>query len=89
MIRFLLIIILFMIPTWVCSQDFASRFRSEHDGDTALICVTISPKMIHDILESSTDKDTNIIEVISGLKSMQMCVTNTDGQRYYDSALTI
>lgn len=89
MIKGLLLFALFVLPTVVYTQDFASRFRSEHEGDSALICVTISPKMMHDILNSSAEKDESMMEIIADLKSMQMCVANENGQLYYDSAMDV
>lgn len=87
--RILLVLILFALPTVAHTQDFASRFRKEHQGDSALVCVTISPKMMHDIMNDSTQKDEGMMEIIADLKSMQMCVSNENGQAYYDSALDV
>ena len=89
MSRFLVIIGLFILSNVAYSQDFASRFKSEHEGDSALVYVTISPKMMHDILDSSTEINDDMAEIIAGLKSMQMCMSLIDGQSYYDSAIDL
>ncbi len=81
---------LFLLMTWMVNgQDFASRFKGKFENDSNLICVTISPKMMQDIVENTSQKDNNIMGVIANLKSMQMCVCQNDGATYYDTALTL
>ncbi len=89
MSRFLVIVGLFILSNVAYSQDFASRFKSEHQGDSALVYVTISPKMMHEILESSAEINNDMAEIIGELKSMQMCMSLIDGQSYYDSAIDL
>ena len=86
--RFLIIIGLLILSNVAYTQDFASRFKSEYEGDSALVYVTISPKMMHDILGSAEIND-EMVEVIAQLKSMQMCISLTEGQNYFDSAIDL
>ena len=78
-----------LLPASVVAQDFASRFLNEHKADTNLTCVTISPKMMEEILKSDTDRDDEVLDIISNLKSMQMLTAKVKGQNYYDEAIKI
>lgn len=73
----------------VVAQDFASRFMTEHKADTNLTCVTISPKMMEEIMKSDAEKDNEVLDIISNLKSMQMLTAKVKGQTYYDEAIKI
>lgn len=73
----------------VAAQDFASRFLAEHKADTNLTCITISPKMMEEIMKNDAEKDDEVLEIISNLKSMQMLTTRIKGQKYYEEALKI
>lgn len=73
----------------VMAQDFASRFLTEHKADTNLTCVTISPKMMEEIMKSDAEKDDEVLDIISNLKSMQMLTAKVKGQNYYDEAIKI
>lgn len=78
-----------LLSVSVVAQDFASRFLNEHKADTNLACVTISPKMMEEILKSDADKDDEVLDIISNLKSMQMLTAKVKGQNYYDEAIKI
>ncbi len=71
------------------AQDFASRFLTEHQADTNLTCVTISPKMMEEILKSDAGKDEAVVDIISSLKSMQMLTSKVRGAEYYQEALKL
>jgi hypothetical protein len=45
------VIVLLLLPVAVSAQDFASRFNGEHPQDSNLVYVTISPKMMQEVLE--------------------------------------
>ena len=81
--------LLLFLSTEMVAQDFVSRFRQENEADTTLTCVTISPKMMQAILQSETDKDDDMLDMISELSSMQMCTSIVDGERHYEQALQI
>lgn len=78
-----------LLSVSVVAQDFASRFLTEHKADTNLTRVTISPKMMKEIMKSDAEKDDEILEIISNLKSMQMLTAKVKGQSYYKEALKI
>lgn len=78
-----------LLSVVVSAQDFASRFLAEHKADSNLTCVTISPKMMGEIMKSDAEKEDEILDIISNLKSMQMLTANVKGQQYYDEALQI
>lgn len=78
-----------LLSVAVSAQDFASRFLSEHKEDSNLTCVTISPKMMAEIMKSDSERDEEILDIISNLKSMQMLTSEVKGQSYYEEALKI
>ncbi len=72
------------------AQDFASRFLTEHKADSNLTCITISPKMMEEIMKNNdAEKDDEVLEIISDLKSMQILTAKVEGQKYYDAALKV
>lgn len=87
--RVLLICGTLLFSLAVSAQDFASLFLEANKTDTTLTRVTISPKMMGEIIKSDTGKNEDIIEIISGLKSMQILSSNEQGEAYYKKALKI
>lgn len=78
-----------LLSVSVSAQDFATRFLAEHKTDTNLSCVTISPKMMEEILKNDSEKDEGVLEIISNLKSMQMLTSKVKGKTYYNEALKV
>lgn len=87
--RALLIYLMTLLSVFVSAQDFATRFLAEHKTDTNLSCVTISPKMMEEILKNDSEKDESVLEIISNLKSMQMLTSKVKGKTYYNEALKV
>ncbi len=85
----LIAIVTVLLSSAAYAQDFASRFRGEHDTDSNLVCVTISPKMMQEILNCDVEKNKDMLGIISELKSMQMCTSLINGLNYYEQALSI
>jgi hypothetical protein len=83
------VIVLLLLPVAVSAQDFASRFKDEHVQDSNLVCVTISPKMMREILENDGNKDEDVVDIISDLKSMRMCTSKVNAGTYFDDALSL
>ena len=52
-----------LLSVAVSAQDFASRFMAEHQADSNLTCVTISPKMMEEIMKSDAEKDLSLIHI--------------------------
>ena len=73
----------------LAAQDFASRFMDEHKEDINLTCVTISPKMMEEIMKNDAEKDEAVLDILSNLKSMQMLTSEVNGQYYYNEALEV
>jgi hypothetical protein len=61
----------------------------ENGADSTLVCVTISPKMMEEILKSDSGKDEDILKIISGLKSMQVLSSRENGESYFRKARKI
>jgi len=87
--RLILINTLSLLAMFVSAQDFASRFLAAHKSDTNLSCVTISPKMMEEILKNDEQKDEDVLQIIANLKSMQMLSSKVKGKYYYDDALKV
>ena len=51
-----------LLSVAVSAQDFASRFMAEHKADSNLTCVTISPKMMEEIMWRSDIQELMDIE---------------------------
>lgn len=86
----LLSILLLLSSVGVFSQDFASSFLEGRSEDDNLECVSVSPKMIQQVLKIETDdQNDEILKIISNLKSMQILTADTGGKEYYSEALNI
>lgn len=81
--RVLLTYWVFLLPVLVAAQDFTSLFLEENKEDSTLIRVTISPKMMGEILKSDAEKNEDILEIISNLKSMQVLSSEANGESYF------
>lgn len=78
------------IACLVSAQDFASRFMEEMKPDTCLRCISISPKMIEEVLKINMEKeDARVREIISNLKSIRMVIAKTNGPKYYKKAISL
>jgi archaellum biogenesis ATPase FlaH len=60
-----------------------------HEQDSNLVCITISPKMMQEILENDDNKDEDVVDIIADLKSMQMCTSKVNAATYFDDALSL
>ena len=78
-----------LLSVAVSAQDFASRFMAEHQADSNLTCVTISPKMMEEIMNSDAEKDKEVLDMISNLKSMQVLTSDVEGKKYFNAALKV
>jgi hypothetical protein len=87
--RVLLTCCLLLLPLILPAQDFTSIFMEENGADSTLIRVTISPKMMEEILKSDTGKNEDILEIISSLKSMQALSSDANGESYFQKARKI
>lgn len=87
--RVLLICWIACISAVVSAQDFASRFMAVHNQDVSLNCISISPKMMQEIMKADIEKDDRILDIISNLKSMQMLTSEVKGKKLYKDALDI
>lgn len=78
-----------LLSVVMAAQDFASRFMEEYKGDKNLTCISVSPKMMEEMLKADTEKDESMLDIISSLKSMQMLSSSVDGTGYYKKAVGI
>ena len=84
-----LIIIAMMTATIYAQgvQDFASKFVQQHDTDTAVQCITVSPKMMEQLTKKAGagGKD-SMAQAIQKLKSARIVTTSTQSESYYRQA---
>lgn len=85
----LLMCLMALLSIAVSAQDFASRFMAEHKGDSNLTCVTISPKMMKEIMKNDAEKDKEVMDMISNLRSMQVLTSEVEGEKYFDAAIKV
>lgn len=75
------------VATAQSAQDFASRFMQEHDKDTAVICVTVSPRMMEQLTRyADGGNGADMTLAIQKLKSAQIVKASSNGREYYRQA---
>lgn len=86
----LLPIILLLTASFRCmaqnAVDFASRFTEQCVGDTALQCVTVSPKMMEQLTRRQESEDSQLTLAIQKLKSARIVTASTKGEFYFRQA---
>lgn len=69
------------------SPDFAEKFMTQHQADSTLKCVTVSPKMMEQLVKLHDDsRSDKIVQAIAKLKSARIITGNAD---YYEKALEL
>lgn len=70
------------------AQDFVSKYMDENANDSTLTCISVSPKMMEEILESSVGKNdtTGVADIIAKLKSMQIINSLEEGDIHFQRA---
>jgi len=70
------------------SPDFAEKFMTQHQGDSTLKCVTVSPKMMAQLAKSdhNDSRAEHIVQAIAKLKSARIITGNAD---YYEKAIEL
>ena len=88
--RVLCLLVIIMATTTAMAQrgqDFASRFVQQCRQDTALECITISPKMMEQLLTMGGDsRNEQLMQPIAKLKSARNVQASTRGAHYYQLA---
>lgn len=88
--RVFLLGMLLCLPVAMSAQDFVTRFLDGRKADANLQCVSISPKMFQQVLESEDgNRSQELLDMMAQLKSMQMLTSNVDGKVYYEEALEL
>lgn len=64
--------------------DFASKFIKQCDVDTAIQCITVSPKMMEQLTkEADAKSNESMAQAIQKLKSARIVTASTRGEDYY------
>lgn len=88
--RVLCLLTLVMTVTLVHAQrgqDFASKYIGLCKGDSSIQCVTVSPKMVEQLLKSGDyDNNESIKEALTKLKSVRVITVTDNGKDYYERA---
>jgi molybdenum cofactor biosynthesis enzyme MoaA len=76
----LLVAVLMQVATFAQhSPDFAEKFMKQHEGDSTLKCITVSPKMMEQLVKSHDDnRPDHIVQAIAKLKSARIITGNAD-----------
>jgi len=81
------IYIALLSATTVTAQDFAQHYYKNLKNDTAVHCITVSPRMMAEVMKSKKASiDDNMIEIISNLKSARIIEVAHRGKKYYERA---
>lgn len=80
--------LLLLVSVVAKAQDFVSKYMDENAGDSTLTCISVSPKMMEEILESSVGKNdtTGVADIIAKLKSMQIVNSMEGGETHFRQA---
>ncbi len=68
------------------SQDFASKYMQICKDDTAVHCITVSPKMMEQMLKDDVRHKDEMKHLIKKLKSARIVTTSQHGEGYFQMA---
>lgn len=70
------------------AQDFVSKYMQENKQDTVLHCISVSPKMMEEVLKIDSQKgdEEEMRNIMANLKSMQIVSSKTNGDFYFNKA---
>lgn len=69
------------------AQDFASKFMERCEDDTAVHCVTVSPKMMEQLTkQADASRNERMAQAIEKLKSARIVTSSVHGEGYYHIA---
>ena len=70
------------------AQDFVSKYMQENKQDTVLHCISVSPKMMEEVLKIDSQKgnEEEMRSIMANLKSMQIVSSKTNGDFYFNKA---
>lgn len=67
-------------------RDFASKFMETCEEDTALQCVTVSPKMMEQLTKTGEGRSEHMTQAIQKLKSARIVTATSRADDYYQMA---
>lgn len=68
-------------------QDFASKFMERCEDDTAVHCITVSPKMMEQLTkQADASRNERMVQAIEKLKSARIVTSSVHGEGYYHVA---
>ena len=68
-------------------HDFASKFMEKCEDDTAVHCVTVSPKMMEQLTkQADASRNERMAQAIEKLKSARIVTSSVHGEGYYHMA---
>ena len=72
------------------TQDFASKFMEQCLEDTAVHCITISPKMMEQLTKQpDAARNEHMAQAIQKLKSARIVTASVRADDYYDAAMEL
>lgn len=85
----LLVIIIMALPGAMAQrgQDFASRFVQQCGEDTTVKCITVSPKMMEQLVTmGGENRNDTLMQAMAKLRSARIVQADTNGDYYYQKA---
>jgi len=90
MMRYVLLLTMMLVQVAAYAQhspDFAEKFVSMHQADSTLKCITVSPKMMEQLVKMPEEgKSDNIHQAMTKLKSARIVDGNAD---YFQKAIEL
>lgn len=71
------------------AQDFSELFLKAYENDSIFGQVTVSPKMMEEVLQSDAQINDDMVEVISELKSLRMLMADSAGEEHFSQTLNV
>lgn len=70
------------------AQDFVSKYMQECKHDTVLHCISVSPKMMEEVLKTDAENEEQeeMRRIMANLRSMQIVSAKTNGEFYFAKA---
>lgn len=87
--RVLTFIVMVCALQQIAAQDFTSLLLKKSKADSLFTQITVSPKMMHEILEQNISNDEQITDFIANLKCMRMLVSVEQSAQHFELAIDL
>lgn len=71
-------------------QDFASKYVGLCKNDSTMLCITVSPKMMEQLMKTGdNDSNENLMDALAKLKSVRIITASENSKDYYERAVQL